>query len=195
MIDAVYDVAGTRVPVEHALELLDAIVAALPWFGTTEAVGVHPLRGSGTQLGELLLARRTKLVLRVPAARLGDCAALEGAALALGGHILAVGKCAGRALRPCATLHAQRVTSTAADARGFQDEVAAALAALGVASPFISGQARSGRAGARAIAGFALSVHELNAEDSLRLQQHGVGGDRRLGWGIFVPARTITTAD
>ena len=130
-----------------------------------------------------------------PAARLGDCAALEGATLALGAHTLAVGRGTGRALRPCATLHAQRVTSATLDARDFQDEVAAALSALGVASPFISGQARSGQAGDRAIAGFALSVHQLDAEGSLRLQAHGVGGDRRLGWGIFVPAKTITTAD
>ena len=43
-------------------------------------------------------------------------------------------------------------------------------------------------------AGFALSVHELDADDSIRLQAQGVGGDRRLGWGIFVPAKAITTA-
>jgi CRISPR-associated protein Cas6 len=195
MIDIVYDVAGTSVPVEHALPLLEAIVEALPWFASAEAAGVHPLRGSGTPYGELLLARRAKLVLRLPASRQDDCAALEGAKLALGGHSLAVGKSAARALRPSATLHAQRVASAAPDERGFQDEVTAALNALGVASPFISGGARAGRAWERAIAGFALSVHELGAEDSLRLQAQGIGGDRRLGWGIFVPAKTITTAD
>jgi hypothetical protein len=87
------------------------------------------------------------------------------------------------------------VACAAPDERGFQDEVAAALAALGVAAPFISGGARRGEAEGRAIEGFALSVHELNAEDSLRLQRSGIGSDRRLGWGIFVPAKTITTAD
>jgi CRISPR-associated protein Cas6 len=195
MIDIVYDVAGSSVPEDHALPLLEAIVAVLPWFATTEAVGVHPLHGSATTYGELLLARRAKLILRVPVSRQDDCAALEGAELALGAQFLAVGKCARRALRPSATLHAQRVASAAPDARSFQDAVAAALGALGVASPFISGRARAGRAGERGIAGFALSVHELNAEDSLRLQAQGLGGDRRLGWGIFVPAKTITTAD
>ncbi len=195
MIDMVCDVAGRSVPEEHASLLLEAIVAALPWFASAEAVGVHPLRGSSTLYGELLLARRAKLVLRVPLARQDDCGALEGTELALGVHSLAIGKVAGRALRPSTTLHAQRVASTAPDERGFQDEVAAALAALGVAAPFISGGARRGEAGARAIAGFALSVHELGAEDSLRLQVQGIGSDRRLGWGIFVPAKTITTAD
>jgi CRISPR-associated protein Cas6 len=194
MIDIVYDVAGSSVPEDHALPLLEAIVAVLPWFASAEAVGVHPLHGSATTYGELLLARRAKLVLRVPAFRLDDCAALEGAHLALGAHFLAVGKCAGRTLRPSATLHAQRVAGAGPDERSFQDDVAAALGALGVASPFISGRARAGRAGERCIAGFALSVHELNAEDSLRLQAQGLGGDRRLGWGIFVPAKTITTA-
>jgi CRISPR-associated protein Cas6 len=195
MIDIVYDVAGSSVPEDHALSLLEAIVAVLPWFASAEAVGVHPLHGSATTYGELLLARRAKLVLRVPALRWDDCAALEGAHLALGAHLLGVGKCVGRALHASATLHAQRVASTGPDECSFQDEVAAALVALGVASPFISGRARAGQAGERGIAGFALSVHELNAEDSLRLQEQGLGGDRRLGWGIFVPAKTISTAN
>lgn len=194
MIDMAFDLVGSSVPEEHASLLLDAIVGALPWFGSAEAVGVHPLHGSGASCGELLLARRAKLVLRVPAARQDDCAVLEGSELTLGAHRLALGKGAGRALRPSATLHAQQVAGAAADECAFQDEVRAALDALGVASPFISGRARQGRAGERRIAGFALSVHDLNAEDSLRLQARGVGGDRRLGWGIFVPAKTITTA-
>ena len=103
MIDMVFDVAGSSVPDEHALPLLDAIVGAMPWFALAEGVGVHPLRGSSTPYGELLLARRAKLVLRVPASRQLDCAALEGALLALGVHTLAVGAAIGRALRPSAT--------------------------------------------------------------------------------------------
>ena len=195
VIDIVYDVAGSSVPAEHALPLLEAIVEALPWFATAEAAGVHPLRGSGTAYGELLLARRTKLVLRVPVSRQDDCASLEGRNLAVGTQRLEVGRGLARPLRPSATLHAQRVASAAPDDRGFQDEVAAALDALGVASPFISGRVRRGRAGGRAIAGFALSVHELGAEDSLRLQAPGIGGDRRPGRGIFVPAKPIPTPD
>ena len=39
------------------------------------------------------------------------------------------------------------------------------------------------------IVGFALRVEELTAEESIRLQEKGIGGRRRFGCGIFVPER------
>ena len=47
------------------------------------------------------------------------------------------------------------------------------------------------RRAAREIVGFALSLHGLAPEESLRMQAEGMGGDRRLGWGIFVPPKSI----
>jgi CRISPR-associated protein Cas6 len=35
--------------------------------------------------------------------------------------------------------------------------------------------------------GFGVEISGLNPEDSLRLQQHGLGGKHRMGCGIFVP--------
>jgi hypothetical protein len=95
---------------------------------------------------------------------------------------------------PSATVAAQRVASVAADAAAFESEVGAALAALAIACGLISGRPRQGSAGARAIAGFALSLHGLSAADSVRIQAIGLGDDRRLGWGLFVPAKTIVAA-
>ena len=66
---------------------------------------------------------------------------------------------------------------------------------MGVACRFISGRRRHGQAGGREIAGFALSLHGLGAADSLLIQREGIGGDRRMGWGLFVPAKTIVAAD
>jgi len=39
------------------------------------------------------------------------------------------------------------------------------------------------------IVGFALRVEGLTAEESILLQEKGIGGRRRFGCGIFVPAR------
>ncbi len=195
MIDVAFDVTGGSVPAAHACALRAAVVAVLPWFAATAAAGIHPLKGSGTADGELLLARRARLVLRVPAHRGADCAALEGRSLSIGDRVLKTGHGQVRALRPFPTLHAVRVTSVSADGGAFQDEVAAGLAALDVTSPFISGRERRDDAGARTIRGFALSVHELSPAASLRLQAAGIGADRALGWGIFVPAKAITMAD
>jgi hypothetical protein len=57
----------------------------------------------------------------------------------------------------------------------------------------ISGRRRHGRAGSREVSGYALALIGLSAADSLRVQGLGIGGERGLGWGVFVPAKAIDT--
>ncbi len=181
--------------IDHAWALLQAVEALLPWLAEEATAGIHPLRTSPTTYGVALLARRAKLVLRVPEGRLPDALALAGGVLDVGGSRLAVGAGQARALQPSATLSAQRVASAAAEVGAFEAEVARWLAALGIGGRYIAGRPRHGRAGAREIAGFALALHGLTAADSLRIQSGGMGPDRRIGWGLFVPAKAIAAAD
>jgi CRISPR-associated protein Cas6 len=195
IVDIVFDVEGTGLPVEHALALLRALEQWLPWLPDEPSAGVHPLRGSATGYGVLLLAHRAKLVLRMPVARFPDSRALEGQELDVAGSPLRVGAGRARPLQASATLHAQRVASAVADESAFQGEVARQLGDLGVACRFITGRRRVARAGEREIGGYSVALHGLTAEESLRMQCEGMGGDRRLGWGIFVPAKAIVAAD
>jgi CRISPR-associated protein Cas6 len=194
VVDVVFAVAGTSLPADHAWPLLQAILRRLPWLAGEALAGIHPLRATPTAYGVVLLAQRAKLVLRVPEVRLPDCLALQDADLDIGGSPLAVGAGGPRELRPSATLAAQRVVSEAGDARGFEGDVRRALQALGVECALISGRPRQTSAGGREIAGFALALHGLSAADSLRVQSVGIGGDRQLGWGVFVPAKAIIAA-
>jgi len=118
VVDVVFDVEGTSLPADYAWLLLQAIESRLPWFGGDAIAGVHPLRAAATERGVVLLARRSKLVLRAPAARLADCLVLQDAELDVGGNRLRVGGGRSRALRPSATLSALRVAVVAVDARG-----------------------------------------------------------------------------
>jgi len=194
-VDVVFDVEGTSVPSDNSWPLLLAIERRLPWLPTEALAGVHPLRAVPTTYGVALLAQRAKLVLRAPEARLQDCLALEGAELDIAGSALSVGAGRARALQGSATLHAQRVVAETGDEQGFQDEVTRWLRALDVECRFISGRRRVTSAGGREVAGFALALHGLHPADSLRIQGAGLGGDRRLGWGIFVPAKAIVAAE
>ena len=193
-VDVAFDVAGTSVPADHAWPLMQAVDALLPWLADEPTAGIHPLRMSPTTYGVALLARRAKLVLRVPERRLSAALALAGTVLDVGGSRLAVGAGQARPLRPSATLAAQRVASAAADTGAFETEVGQWLATLGVGAGYIAGRARHGRAGGVDVAGFALALHGLAAADSLRVQAAGMGAHRRAGWGLFVPAKAITAA-
>ena len=66
-----------------------------------------------------------------------------------------------------------------------------ALQARGIACQFITGRRQTVTAGAREIVGFSVVLHGLTPEGSLRMQAEGMGGDRGLGCGIFVPYKSI----
>ena len=191
VVDLAFSVEGTSVPAEHDWPLLRAVEGRLPWFAAEALAGIHPLRIVQTSYGIALLAQRAKLVLRLPAARLPDALRLQDAAFDVGGSALRVGKGNARTLRPSATLSAHRVATDAGDDAAFEADVARSLQRMGIDCGFISGRRRQGTAGGREIAGFALTLHGLGTADSLRIQCEGLGGDRRLGWGIFVPAKAI----
>ena len=191
MVDMVFDVAGTSLPAEHAFELWRAALRWLPWLEGEAGAGIHRLRTAPTGYGVVLLAGRAKLALRVPERRVGDTRALSGRTLDVDGSLLAVGAGAARPLRPWATLHAQQVAAVSSAETAFQDEVAASLRALGVAGQFITGRRQTVAAGAREVVGFSVVLHGLAPEGSLRMQAEGMGGDRGLGCGIFVPYKSI----
>jgi CRISPR-associated protein Cas6 len=195
VVDVVFDIEGTSLPADYATALLRALAAPLPWLPTEARIGVHPLRGASTGYGVLLLAQRAKLVLRTPHARLEDMLRLAGSELDVADSRLRVGKGRPRPLAASTTLHAQQVASETADEQTFQHEVARWLSNLDVDCRFITGRRRTARADARAIAGFSVALHGLRAEDSLHVQAEGMGSDRCLGWGIFVPAKAIVASE
>ena len=193
VVDVAFDVGGTSLPADHEWPLLQAMETRLPWFAD-DAVGIHPMRAVQTAYGIVLLAQRAKLVLRLPQARLPDALLLQDTVLDVGGSALQIGAGNARPLRPSATLSAQRVATDAGDDAAFEAGVGQALQRMRIACGLISGRRRRGDAGGREVAGFALTLHGLGSADSLRIQCEGLGGDRRLGWGIFVPAKAIVGA-
>ncbi len=195
VLDVVLELEGTSLPAEHAFELWRAVEACLPWLADEPGAGIHPLRTSPSQGGEALLARRAKLVLRVPRERGSDALGLGGRTLTVAGRRLAVGAGVLRPLRAWNTLHAQRVTLGPSDEALFQDAIARSLAALDVDCQFITGRRRSQRAAGREIAGYSVALVGVGATESLRVQSMGIGGERGLGWGIFVPHKAIAATE
>lgn len=193
-VDVSFELSGRHVPADPAAALALAVTAALPWFASEPCAGIHPLRAAPSTHGTLVLARRARLVLRVPEARATQALALAGRRLDLQGEPVTVGAGHPKALAPCATLFAQRVATGARDERDFHEAVVRRLAELGVRCELISGRARSVRGEGREVVGYALALHGLAPADSLRVQAEGIGGERRLGFGIFVPHKAIATS-
>lgn len=193
-VDIVFDLAGTTLPADYAWPLLQAIGARLPWLRDDPHAGVHPVRTVPTAHDEVLLPQRAKLALRVDVERADDALRLAHTRLAVGERMLAVGAGRARALVVTTTVAAQRVASAAGDAAAFEAEAAQWIAGLRIAAHVIAGRPRRGTAGGRTITGYAVTLHGLRGEDSLRIQYEGLGRERNLGWGLFVPAKAIAVA-
>jgi CRISPR-associated protein Cas6 len=193
-VDVLFELSGSHVPADYATVLANAVTTVLPWFADEPRAGIHPLRAAPSTHGTLVLARRARLVVRVPESRATQALALAGRRLDLQGAPVTVGAGHPKALAPSATLFAQRVATGARDERDFHLDVVRRLAELGVRCEHISGRVRSVRDEGREVVGYSLALHDLSPADSLRVQAEGIGGERRLGFGIFVPHKAIATS-
>ena len=190
MTDAVFDVSGDTIPPIYQFALWDALVHHVPELAEDPLTGVVPLRTYASEAG-MLLAKRSKLVLRLTASHTGHFDRLAGKRLEIGGSALQLGQGKLREIQPYPTLHSHLVGSNK-DEVAFLQDVAARLAELGIGGKLLCGMRNSLKAADRTIHGYSLVIHDLKQEDSLRLQYAGLGDDRRYGCGIFIPYKSIT---
>lgn len=198
MIDVTFDLEGRTLPADYPFALWTEIVRHAPKLAKEKFVGVLPLRTSEDSEG-LLLAKRAKLVLRLPA-KLADYAAasLSGQQLNAaantkqpGEAFLRLGKGKLHEIHPYPTIHAQLVTG-ASDELVFTDWITSQLKEMGIAGKLICGKRGALAGGQQIIHGFSLVIHDLKPEASLQLQYAGLGEGRQFGCGMFVPHKTIS---
>lgn len=190
MIDAVFDIQADSLPAAYRASLWQEITRHLPNLTEHALVGVLPLRTSGSGQ-EIQLPKRSKLVLRIPPALGDDITALVDTCLRIGEHPLRVGAMKLRAIQPSVTIHAHLVASTE-DEVDFVRELENRLAEMGISCKWICGRHGTLTDGGHVIHGYSLVIHDLKPEDSLQLQYRGLGSDRHLGCGVFVPYKVIT---
>ena len=190
MTDAVFDVSGDIIPPAYQFALWDALVHHVPMLANDTLTGVVPLRTSASNAG-MLLAKRSKLVLRLTQSLADNFNQLAGKRLDITGCTLQLGSGKLRKIQAYSTLHAHLVASDK-DEVAFLQEVTARLSELGIQGKLLCGMRNSLVAEERTIHGYSLVIHDLKPDDSLRLQYAGLGADRRYGCGIFIPYKVIT---
>ena len=190
VVEAIFPLEGKALPREHARALQQALAEQLPWLLEDAGAGIHPLKlVSGTER-LALLSQRTRLILRVDAKRLDDLKALAGIQLNVAGHTLQMGDVHLRALQPLATLYAYRVAANSTDESEFMQAMEAELAALAITGERVCGKRQSLLVDGLEMATFSMMLHGLVPEQSLRLQEQGLGPHRLLGCGLFVPHKS-----
>jgi CRISPR-associated protein Cas6 len=213
IVDIGFRLTGKEVPADHGYSLYGAVSRHIPWTHdpAQEALGIHPINGrlAGNRL--LHLTPSSRLTFRLDSDHIRELLPLAGEELDLDGHKLRVGVPTTYTLKPAATLRCRLVTfKHRMEPETFLAKAQEELTKLSIKgtpglalrtgakslegreeltadrSPFIR---RTLRIHDKNVVGYAVMVQGLSADESLKLQEHGLGGRRRFGCGIFVPVR------
>ena len=186
-VDLAFRLTGSKVPVDHGYALYSAISRIVPEIHEARNVGVHPIRGTYGGNGELMVRDSSRLVVTMDSEQIGQFLKLAGKKLEIDSYSFRVGVPEVRLLLPRAGLYSRLVTI-----RGFMepdvflDAAKRQLEKIEVQADVQIGERRTFRVKDKQVVGFELAAAGLNAEDSLRLQEIGIGGRRHMGCGIFV---------
>ena len=203
VVDVAFRLSGRWLPVDHAAALRGAVVAVLPWLEDEPDAGIHSIHGAasgngwerpGNESGKVLnLSRRTRLVLRVPVHRAGDTEALYGCRLDIGGYELATGTRQPRPLKPASTVFARYVVDEeGSDEAHFIERVALQLEARSITvRKLLCGRSHRIDSACGALTARSVLIADLDCDESLAIQCHGIGPERLLGCGLFIPHKDI----
>ena len=194
MIDLQFDLVGTTIPTENAQLLSDALLGLVPWLGEDPGIGIQHLKGAETNSGDatLHINRRTKLFLRVPRARVDAMQLLVGQTLDLAGHSLQIGRFKAREFSPFANIYAHFVdTGSAGEEQFVQDVMRELDGRFQLRCGFICGKQQTLQSASGPLYGYSLMLHDVPPHKSLQLQDEGLGRNRLLGCGIFIPHKSI----
>lgn len=190
--DVQFDLVGTEIPADHGYPLFMALTALLPWLRDMAGAGIHPIHGEPTGRNDnLIINRRGKLVLRLPVDQLVDIRALIGKRIDTGAGELLIGEAREKQLTPFATLYSPLVDLGTADEVDFLDAARAELEKMDIRCGLIPGKKRKMHLPEGDVWGYSLMLHDVNPEQSLRVQEQGLGRHRAYGCGLFVPHKSI----
>ena len=213
VVDLSFRIHCAQLPVDHAVDLYRALEGVLTWLRDEPCAAIHsvfdaasgngwvrPADQSAGLAGELMqLSKRTRLYLRLPKHRLADAAELSGRVLDIGGYPLTVGVSSVKPLSAWPTIFARSVTGEQHDEhRGHNDEaefsrgVADRLAAMNIQPPkLLCGLSHSIAGEGTTLNARSVMLADLKLEESIRLQQNGLGSNLKIGCGIFLPHKSI----
>ncbi|MCB1801907.1 MAG: type I-MYXAN CRISPR-associated protein Cas6/Cmx6 [Gammaproteobacteria bacterium] len=206
IVDLVFDIDCRELPVDHARDLADAIHAHVPAIGDDERIGVHNIHLAGSQNGwerpdpklgqRLILSRRTKLTIRVPREHSEQVQqALNGTDLEIAGCRMGIGKAKQKKLSNQGTIFSRYVVleeGEADDENAFLQRIVSQLGERGIRiKKALCGKTAVIEGPDGPIETRSIMLADLSAEESVRIQQDGIGPLRHMGCGIFIPHKGI----
>ena len=202
IVDLSFKVQCKQLPLDHAYELSQAIQKVLPWIEDEPQTGIHLIHGAESGNGwirpedpdaVLSLSKRTRFMLRIPKHRVDDAKQLEGQLLNVADNELVLSKPNRKTLSALTTIFARYIAlDDSEDEEAFLNQAASLLNDQGVkVKKMMSGRTHVLRTPEGNLLTRSLMIDGLEVEESVYIQQHGLGEGRLLGCGLFLPHKGI----
>jgi CRISPR-associated protein Cas6 len=202
IVELVCDINCRCLPVDHAYALSQAISKALPWFVEEPQAGLHLIlmaeSGSGWLRPEspdelLYLSRRTKLTLRLPQRRIAEAQALSGMTLEVAGYSIKVGNAKQKSFSKMPVLMAKYVIANPdQNEETFLKTAVAEIQQKGiVCRKVLCGKTHRFKLPDGELFTRSLMIADLKQQESIILQEEGLGDGRKMGCGLFIPHKDI----
>jgi CRISPR-associated protein Cas6 len=204
-IDIAFRVSATgTIPVDHGYLLYAALSRRLPYLHESLELGIHSIRGRQVGNRQSKLQDFSRVTLRADVDSLRHLIPLSGSQISLAGTTLLLGVPELKQLEPVGELRSRLVViklshSPKVPEDAFRLSLLRQLEALEVTAPeVVIGQRCTMQIKGREIVGYEVCLNALSPEDSVKIQEHGLGGRHRMGAGLFTayePARRQTRPD
>ncbi|MBL7002437.1 MAG: type I-MYXAN CRISPR-associated protein Cas6/Cmx6 [Gammaproteobacteria bacterium] len=201
VIDVVFKIRCKMVPIDHAQVLSDEVIRVLPWM-LDENCAIHLIHVADSAHGwecpkgegeSIHTSRRTKFKLRIPSHRFNDAQKIVGKTLNIAGNDLTVLEGVKKTLSKMTTIFARYIdTQGEEEEEPFLNRMNKELLAKGIKVKkmmpglIVKHQLKDGVRLTRK-----LMLSELEVEESVLLQETGIGSDLQYGFGIFLPHKGI----
>lgn len=195
-VELSFGVTGKSLPIDHSYGLYAALSHWQAQLHDLKGIGIQNITGIIDQGENLIhLTPYSRFRIRLSAQNLPLIYPLAGKSLTIGKHKIRLGIPEITLLKPLPVLRSHMVVI-----KGYQEPesflVAAqrqlkALGIQGIASIPLRADGKLKQKTIKIkryrVVGFSLEVTNLEPEESLRLQQYGIGGKRKMGCGVFFP--------
>jgi len=208
VIDLSFKVSCKQIKVDHAWALTDALNELLPWFKDDPQSAVHhiyiPQSGNGwirsdTFNNEVVqLSRRTRLKIRIPVNRQAAVQTISGKTISIDDNDLTFGQSERHLLSTMTTIVARHVhiPGTDDDEHAFLQNVHTQIKTMGIdARKMLCGKSHHLKTPEGLIKTRSLMIADITPEESITLQENGVGHYYSYGCGIFIPQKGITAVN
>jgi len=203
ILDLCFKMECKSLPLDHAWALSSALTAIAPWLAETTQTAIHLVHGAesgngwmrpdDTENQVLHLSRRARFTLRLQRDNIPLVDDLIDQTLDIDGHRLTIKDFRKQLLVPQTTIFSRYIaTEPGLDEDAFLNQLAPAIEAQGIKiRKMMGGLPHTFNTPNGPLTTRSLMLSDMEKEESIRLQQNGLGDLQLFGIGIFLPHKGI----